>query len=520
MSQQIPTSPEMRSTNEAIEKLKTFSTPEEKISFGLQYMRESISQEGAPRFRDFWETRTTLLPYFKQNVNPAIRSQLWAEYVELTVEARRLKDLFEEQSAFAAEQIDLAIQALEQDLTNFETLINQTSLLQFPSETRFIYQKADIYNLLQRELNLLNTLASRLNCLRQEIIKTEMRIRNKTKFFKRLTELGDQIFPKRKQLIEQVSNEFSRDIEQFIQRHFPGDAPVGAPYYVLRDEIKALQAWAKLLTLDVNTFTKVRTSLSECWDKIKASEKLYKQAFLQKKQVWTENRTTLEARIAKVRGRNLTDPAELNQAIAEIEKEISSQELGREDLAFLKKELTDLRAPIIEAEKQKQLEQERLEQEKITLRKQKSNDLKDRISSLLKDTEKTYEQLTKEIDEIHKEVSEVVQGKFEEQQFERLLRPLRDLILERKEQMLLSLSDDERNTLNDLREALKERKRARSEIKEQIESYRKSLAGSNLDFEKAIALQEQIELEKERMQKANASILEIEQKISQIEDLL
>lgn len=520
MSQQMPSSPETDSVNEAIEKLKNLPTPEEKISFGLQFMRESISQEGAPRFRDFWEARTALLPYFKQNVNPAIRSQLWSEYVELTIEARRLKDIFEEQSAFAAEQIDLAIQALEQDLGNFEEIATQTPSISFPSDVRSISQKAETYNHLQRELNLLNTLASRLNGLRQEIIKTEMRIRNKTKFFKRLTELGDHIFPKRKQLIEQVSAEFTRDIDQFVQRHFPGDSPVGAPNYALRDDIKALQAWAKLLTLDMNTFTKVRTSLSECWDKIKSAEKVHKQAFLQKKQVWLDNRALLEARITEVREKAITDHDELNKAVTEIEKEVGNYELGREDFAHIKNQLNDLRAPILEAEKQRQLELEQIEQERFRVKKQRSDDLKERIAQLLKSNEQPYEELVKSVEEIRKEIGEIVQGKFEEQQFDRLLRPVRDLLLERKEQMLLSLSDDERNTLQQLHEALKERKRDRAEIKDQLESYRKSLAGSNLDFEKAITLQEHIETEKERLQKANASIVEIEQKISEIEDRL
>ena len=64
-------------------------TLEEKVAYGLQFMRSSISQEGSPRFREFWEARRQILGCFKENLNPAIRSKLWGEYVELTVEARR-----------------------------------------------------------------------------------------------------------------------------------------------------------------------------------------------------------------------------------------------------------------------------------------------------------------------------------------------------------------------------------------------------------------------------------------------
>src|SRR5579871_3448622 len=78
------------------DKFASFPTPEEKVAYGLEFMRSSISQEGSPRFREFWEARRQILPCFKENLNPAIRSKLWGEYVELTVEARRLKEILEE----------------------------------------------------------------------------------------------------------------------------------------------------------------------------------------------------------------------------------------------------------------------------------------------------------------------------------------------------------------------------------------------------------------------------------------
>src|SRR5690606_24274136 len=131
-----------------------------------------------------WEARRHLLQFFKQNLNPAIRSKLWNDYVELTVEARRLKEILEEQSAFAMEQIDLAIKAIEQDVQNLDALVGQAPAASLPQEARTIARKSEKYGTIQSELNLLNTLASRLSALRKEIIKTEMRIRYKTKFFK------------------------------------------------------------------------------------------------------------------------------------------------------------------------------------------------------------------------------------------------------------------------------------------------------------------------------------------------
>lgn len=439
--------------------LQHLSTPEEKISRGIQFMRDAISQEGAPRFREFWEIRSNLIPFFKQNIHPILRPKLWKEYVELTIEARKLKELFEEQSAFHAEQIDLAIQTVEEDIKNFPSLL-QSAPVAIPSGTTILAQKQADYDLLQRELNLLHPFAARLNGLRQEIAKTELRIRYKTKFFKRIFELSNFVFPRRKQLIEQVSTQFERDVEEFIQKHFSNPLS-GSSGYALREEIKALQEWAKRLTLSMHSFTKTRLALSECWDKTREQEKAQKKPIQQKRD------------------------SESDQTIKDKGKDSAQIEL---------------------------------EQKKLQLRRQRCNDLKERIAQLQKENEKTPEELNKELEEIRKEITEVVQGKFEEQYFERLLRPLKDLIIERKENALLSLSEDKRNTLQQLHEVLKERKQGRAEIKEQLESYRKILASSNLDFEKSMLIQEQMELEKERLQKATASIAEIEQKIAEIKD--
>lgn len=507
------------SFQEYLAKLGKLPTPEEKIALGLEFMRGSISQEGTPRFREFWEARRELLPLFKQNLGPAIRSKLWSEYVELTVEARRLKEILEEQSSFAIEQIDLAITALEHDIEHFQKLLEPTPLIHLPAEARSIQEKADSYNLIQRELNLLNHLASRLNGLRKEIIKTEMRIRFKTKFFKRLSELGDHIFPRRKELIEQIGAQFERDIDQFVESHFQGTEVVGAPYYALREEIKALQGLAKLITLNTSVFTKTRLKLSECWDKIKVLEKVHKQEFQQKKQVWTDNRVILDAKVEElkklVEGMDLP---KLDAAIDEIQNEMRSMELGKEDVRHLRNEFNQLRAPFMAIVEQKRKDLEQAERDKQQLRKDKINSLRERLAALQKDVEKTSDELTYEFDEIRSDLDALSLSKYDMQQFERLMRPMKDVIAERKERALLNLSDDERNALEQLREILQQRKVRRQEIKDQLEIYRKMLGGSSLDFEKAMTVREQIEIEKERLDKANASISEIEQKITAIEE--
>jgi DNA repair exonuclease SbcCD ATPase subunit len=501
------------------EKLNGFPTPEEKIAFGLQFMRGAISQEGSPRFREFWESRRLVLPFFKENLNPAIRSKLWGEYVELTVEARRLKEILEEQSAFAMEQIDLAIQAIDADLSHFEALLAQSGEISFPPSAETILQKADVYSQIQKELNLLNTLASRLNALRKEIVKTDMRIRFKTKFFKRLSELGDQIFPKRKELIEKVSAEFEKDVERFVATHFKGEEIVCAPYYALREEIKGLQGMAKVLTLNSAVFGRTRLRLSECWDKVKVLEKEHKKVVSERKQASSGVRSAIQEKIEAIKPKaaemTLRD---LDREIDEIQREMRAVHLDRDDVRFLRDELAKLRAPHVNAQEQKARELEEAEREKIRLKKEKVAQFKESLAQLLKEGPNLeLEALAARFEEMEKEIQALEASKMEKQQLERQLRPLKDLVAEKKEHSLINLSDDDRKTLENLRTVLQQKKERRQEIKEHVETYRKALGASNLDFEKAMHYNELLEQERERLEKANEGIDEIERKIDELE---
>jgi hypothetical protein len=333
------------------ESLAALATPEERISCGLEFMRGSISQEGSPRFREFWEARRLVLPFFKENLNPAIRSKLWSEYVELTVEARRLKEILEEQSSFAMEQIDLAIRAMEEEVANIQSHLAQAAEISFSNASPMIKQKAPVYNQIQKELNLFNTLASRLNGLRKEVMKTDMRIRFKTKFFKRLSDLGDSIFPKRKELIDSISAQFERDVDQFVEAHFKGEEVVGAPYYALREEIKSLQGMAKVLTLSSPAFTRTRLKLSECWDKVKVLEKEHKKEVFERRQVSSEQRVPIQTKIDALKARSAEmDLRQLDQEIGLISEEMRGIPLQRDDVRALRDELSLLRVPFIQAQ--------------------------------------------------------------------------------------------------------------------------------------------------------------------------
>src|SRR5690606_39061031 len=112
------------------ETLQTFSKVEEKLRYVIDFMESTLStQQHAPHFKSFWDARAIALQLFKENVSAQERLALWERYSNLSKESRRLKALFDEQGAFASEQIEIAVQALEGELQNSaETLAKMPSI--------------------------------------------------------------------------------------------------------------------------------------------------------------------------------------------------------------------------------------------------------------------------------------------------------------------------------------------------------------------------------------------------------
>ena len=144
--------------------------------------------------------------------------------------------------------------------------------------------------------------------------------------------------------------------------------------------------------------------------------------------------------------------------------------------------------------------------------RQQISDLLQRAQSLDVDT------LTAERDALIEAISSSPAIKAEKIEMERQLKPLRDIIVEKKESALLALSDDDRESLKQLREVLRQRKERRQAIKDQIDAYRKNTGrSSGFDFDQAFNSNQLMTAEKERLEKINQSIKEIEATITQLE---
>ena len=494
--------------------------PEAKLQLAIDFMEASLAQGGTPHFRSFWEARRFCLPLFKENISPALRGHLWTKYSELSKEARRLKEILDEQSAFAVEQIEIAIQALEEDISQFDQQIDKPAFSESLAFPQVLQDHNAIYQNLQRQLNILNAQASRINALRKELLKTEMRVRHKNKFFQRLSATGDQVFPRRKELIKQISQQFADDVDQFIKNHF-GEKASHESLYVLREEIKALQGLAKVLTLNTHSFTQTRTRLSECWDHIKVEEKERKKERAHQRVLFKQNSDEIEKQILVLKEtleKHEEAPAEAQKKVENIVAQMRKVELGRDELKLLRDALGDVRKLIHDKMRTEAESRQQQENERNLQKKEKYKILKEQAEQLLQENEaQEVDLLVADRDALLQQIHDSSLTKNEKQELDRLLKPLRDIITEKKEKAMMALSEDDRQALHQLQNILKQRKERRQEIKNQLEVLRKAAGSSSLDFEKAMSTKTQINDEKERLEKANHAILEIERKISEVQ---
>lgn len=505
--------------NQFLSDIEKLTDHESKLQFAIDFMEASLAQGGTPHFKSFWEARNICLQIFKENIAPAVRMILWAKYNDLSKEARRLKEILDEQSAFAVEQIEIAVKALEDDIAAFEEHLEKMPKVDFGLKSMALEKTLGVYEKLQRELNLLNTQASRINAMRKELIRTEMRVRQKNKFFQRLSAAGDKVFPKRKELIKEVSQSFIGDVDTFINLHFKKEN-FDDSLFALREEIKTLQNMAKVLTLNTHSFTHTRMRLSECWDRIKNEDKERKKERAQMKSAFKQNFDECMQKIQEFNQHFQTEnpsPAEATKTLDELVVYIRGLEHGRDELRALRTEVQAARKPILEKIQSHEAARLSQDQERDKLRRQKILDIKLQAEELLKNSESLdADAIEAQRDVLNDLISSSAMGKADKQEIERQLKPLRDLISEKRESSLLSLSDNDRQSLQQLKEVLKQRKERRAEIKAQIDALRKTAGASGLDFEQAMNFNAQVAAEKERLEKINQGVLEIEQKIAQL----
>lgn len=500
--------------------LSSKATAEEKIRSLLTFMKDSLSKHENPRFKDFWDARKECLPLFKDQLVQKHRSELWQEYVDISAEARRLKEVLDEQSVFAYEQIDLAIASIRAELDSYESLVEKAQPLDIPSSCSVMRHSKEKYQEFQKNLHLLNNFAARINSLRKEVIRTEMRVKNKNKLFEKLSQTGECVFPRRKDLIKQCSDLFSSDVKSFVDENFTEDKLQNSPLHQIREEIKSLQTVAKELTLSPQAFNSTRLKLSECWDKLKVVDKERKKEISFKKQQMKQNAQQVLDKIKEFEQFCHATPSfqDASKQCEEILSFMKTLDLSFAEQRMLKDELFKARAPVWEKNKLEQELQHKKEKELELEKRRKLDTFKQSLQDLLQKADGLeLDELNTSKDQILSSQPSFAISKIDKMEIDKLLRQLTDRIDDKREKRIISLSDSDKEHLDQLSLLLQEKREARNEIKAQIESYRKILGGSGFDFEKAMMYRDLIEAEKERLDKVGRSIDEIEQKISEIE---
>jgi hypothetical protein len=492
---------------------------EKKIALAIQYMQTRLFDFPSPKFREFWEIRKLCLPFFKENMPPKNRADLWQQYVDLALEARRIKEILDEKSSFAYEQIDLAIQSLLGDLSIRETAVAAIEPIDIPEEAKTLFSKREKYILAQRNLQFLNTLATRLNSLRKEVVKIDMKVRSKAKLFEKLSSCGDEIFPKRKEWIKTLSDDFIEDVECFAKLHFDGNKPPRGSLFPLKEEVKALQSLAKVLTMNTYAFTETRIKLSSCWDMLKEWDKEKRKEIQEKKEHFQKNFESFSPKVQEFVLWCAEDVSfeEVEVKYKELFSALRHTELDRQDSKSLEQQMQEARRPHEEKRERQLQEMQERDKELEKLRVEKIQGLHATIESLLQRAESlSVEEIRKEQDEWEENYRKMNCSKAEKVLLDRLHKKLKDKMLEVKKSSLLKLSTGEREGYEALVELLEEKKERRQEVKQQLEAYRKILGGSSLDFEKALAYQELVKAERETLEKMTLAIEEIEEKLEEI----
>ena len=503
---------------EEVQKLKSI---EEKLKFVLEKMKAAVADEKSVNFKLFWEARHLCLNLFKENIHPTVRSKFWNDFVELSKEAKCLKAILDERASFTIEQIELAIIGIQKDIENYPALLEQMEDIKLPFKSTVLEKRKNYYAGLQKELNLLNVFASKVHSLRKEVLKTEMRIKFKSKFFKSLSAVGDHIFPKRKEFIREISASFISDVDYFSVNYFSENSKFKVPFYLLKEEIKKLQNVSKIFTLNTKAFTQVRMKLSECWDKLRKIEIQHRKEMDEKKDIFEQNRKVVQEKI-QVFADKCSSSQEMAENIVaretdEILKFMRTVELSSRDIKFLKDALYQAKRPLFAKEEAKAAKAKELKEEANKARNLAISDLNEKIKLALKlGTEKTSQELSEQVKDFAVQIKKLHLSKAEKQPLEQQIKLLKELIADKKDQALLALSKEELESLSHLKNALENSEARRKEIKDQLEILRQAVGSSDLDFAKAIGYREQIEKEKARLQKVNSVIGEIEEKIFQL----
>ena len=482
-----------------LEELTALTTPEEKLERIVAFMQAALEEGGGHQFREFWEARRMCLDLFQLPINPSLRVHLWTRYNELCHEAKRVKELFEEQSSFVTEQIERAIEAVAADFGELENKLASMPQIEAFLGCKTIASHLDQYQILQHELDYLNSFATRIISLRKEVVKTDMKHKHKTRLLSRLWALGDAVFPRRKQVIAEVSALFLQDVDAFIQSSAVGELRMHE-LFSAREEIQHLQGVAKLLTLSTDAFTTTRLQLSECWDGIKAVLTERKKERAEQRETFKKHKDELIAEIDKVKAGIESKSLSAEQArhlLQQMKSHMRSISLEHQDVRCVREYLSELEA-LLDLEKEKKtasLAQRGVRWKELVGQAEKLSGATEDISAI----EAAFKTLALEAAEEHISKSERLE-------LDHALSGVRGTIERMHEAHIAPTLTEEELVME-----LSTFEEMRRDVRSQLEAWRRASGGSGCDFSEAFRYTELIEAERARLERIDGLVVRLEE---------
>lgn len=490
-----------------LEELAALTTPEEKLEHVVEFMQAALEDGGGHQFREFWEARRLCLDLFQLPINPTVRVHLWTRYNELCHEAKRVKELFEEQSTFVTEQIEKAIEAIATDFSELENKLASMPQIESFLACKTIAPHLDRYQILQHELDYLNSFATRITSLRKEVVKTDMKHKHKTKLLSRLWALGDAVFPRRKQVIAEVSTLFSEDVNAFIQSTFVSELKMHE-LFSAREEIQHLQGVAKLLTLSTEAFNTTRLRLSECWDSIKTVLTERKKERSEQRETFKKHKDELLAEIDKVKAgveAKTLNPTQAHRSLQQISSKMRSVELSHQDVLHVREHLGEVEGLL-----------EQREQKKPVVQEPKSGRWKELVvlAEKLSGSAEDVASLEAAFKILEQQASEESISKSDRLELDHALSNVRGTIERLHEAYIVPTLGEE-----EIVAELTKLEEMRANVRAQLEIWRKASGGSGTDFSEALRYTELIEQERARLERIDELVARLEEMLLHREPL-
>ena len=456
------------SVDHYIKDLLKLNQADERIAKMLEYMKLQLSHGEIHPLSRFWKMRKFCLDHFKGSIAVSQRLILWKEYCQVIDEIVKLKELIDEKSAFEKQQIEQALSSVASDLENIDQVIEREASISVP-KCPCISNHAEFYQTTQKELSVYSSYAKRLNALKKEILALDISFKKKQEILDQIHKLADLVFPKKRDLLGLMSRTYAGHIQNFVRLNFSSET-FKSPIFQLKEQIKQLQNFAKIISLNVDAFSKTREQLSDCWDRLKLHEKKQKKEKEEKKEQSSKVFTTLEEKIEKLKAeKGSLPPAKFHDEFKHLSRLIQKEDLIR----FQRKQLQD-KLEVLHDEKEGALPSA---QESATL------SICSQLSGLIEKVhELDYQVIQSSVGELFTSYDSSQASDSQNIQIERSLYTL-------YESLGAKLSKELKDCLDFEALSIKVENFKKS-VKENIERYRRALGSSNQSIEKAMAFNE------------------------------